>query len=166
MYNADEITQAISIALVVAGFFFNTNRFLKSIELCKECLIILKEIVGIKDDKLTKSFYVKIYFTMWKACSRISDNTNVIKYAKRVAKLTLNLSYIYFHENKFAPAKDLSQKALIISKEILDKNGEASSHQILGKVYDSVGKYEKAREHLEKSLAIQREIGDRQGEAS
>ena len=161
MNNADEIIQAISIALVVAGFFLNTNRFLKSIELCKECLIILKEIAGIKDDKLTKSFYVKIYFTMWKASSRISDNTNVIKYAKRVAKLTLNLSNRYFHENKFPPAKDLSQKALIISKEIGDKNGEASSHLILEVVYESVGEYENAREHLEKPLAIQREIGDR-----
>ena len=155
MYNVDEIIQAISIGLVVAGFFLNTNRFLKSIELCKECLIMLKEIAGIKDDKLTKSLYVKIYFTMWKACSRISDNTNAIKYAKLVAKLSLNLSNMYFHENKFAPAKNLSEKALLISKEIGDKNGEASSHLMLGEVYGLVSEYEKAREQLEKSLVIQ-----------
>ena len=103
---------------------------------------------------------------MWRACRCISDNTNAIKYAKLVAKLSLNLSTMYFHENNFAPAKNLSQKALLISKEIGDKNGEASSHLILGEVYISVGEYENAREHLEKSLFIQRETGDRKGEAS
>ena len=81
MYNIDEVIQAISIGTIVAGFCLNTNRFRKSIELCKECLFVLNDRPGIKDEKLTKSFYVKIYFTMWKACSLTNDTTNAIKYA-------------------------------------------------------------------------------------
>jgi len=88
MYNVDEVIQVISIGLIVAGFLFNTNRFLKCIELCKECLFILKEKAVINDKKLTKSFYVRIYFTMWKACSLVSDNSNAINYGGNLVKLS------------------------------------------------------------------------------
>ena len=167
MYNVDEVTiQVISIGLIVAGFLFNTNRFLKSIELCKECLFILKERAVINDKKLSKSFYVRIYFTMWKACSLISDNSNAKKYAKNVVDLILEIASLYFHESKYAQAKNLFEKALLISKETGNRSGEAASCTNLGAVYLSIGEYEKAREYLEKSLAIQTEIGDRSGEAS
>ena len=167
MYNVDEVTiQVISIGLIVAGFLFNTNRFLKCIELCKECLFILKERAVINDHKLSKSFYVRIYFTMWKACSLISDNSNAKKYAENVVVLILELAEMYFHESKFAQAKNLFEKALLISKEIGDRRGEATSYGNLGVVYLSIGEYEKAREYLEKSIAILVEIGNRSGAAS
>ena len=166
MYNVDEVIQAISIALIVPGFFLNFKRFLKSIELCKECLFILKQQAGIKDDKFTNTFYVTIYFTMWKACSLISDNTNAVKYAKTVAKLTSKLSEMYFHEKNYALTKDLLERALLISKEIVDNSAEACSYLSLGGMYGSLGEYGKAREQLEKSLAIEKEIGDRSVEAS
>ena len=166
MYNIDEEIQAISIGIIIAGFCLNTNRFRKSIELCKECLFILNKKAGVKDEKLTKLFYVKIYFTMWKACSLTNDNTNAIKYAKSAAKLSSKLSEMYFHENEYTPATNLLEKALLIGKEIKDKHGQASSHLNLGVVYKAVGKYEKAREHLEKSLLLLKEIGHRSGEAS
>lgn len=38
MNNLDEVVQVISVGLVVAGFLLNTNRLLKTIELCKESL--------------------------------------------------------------------------------------------------------------------------------
>ena len=166
MYNVDEVIQVISIGLIVAGFLFNTNRFLKCIELCKECLFILKEKAVINDKKLTKSFYVRIYFTMWKACSLVSDNSNAINYGGNVVKLSSELAEMYFRESKYAKAKNLFEKALLISKETGNRNGEACSCTNLGAVYLSIGEYEKAREYLEKSLAIQTEIGDRSGEAT
>ena len=166
MYNVDEVIQVISIGLIVAGFLFNTNRFLKSIELCKECLFILKERAVINDKKLSKSFYVRIYFTMWKACSLISDNSNAKKYAKNVVDLILEIAEMYLHESEYAQAKNLFEKALLISKETGNRSEEAASCTNLGAVYLSIGEYEKAREYLEKSLATQTKIGDRSGEAS
>ena len=165
MYNVDEFIQVISIGLIVTGFLLNTNRLLKSIELCKECLFILKERAGIKEDKLAKSFSVRIYFTMWKVCRLISDDTNAIKYAKSVVKLSSELAVMYFDESKYPQSEILSKKALLVSKEIGHRSGEATSYTNLGAVYESLGEYEKAKEHLEKSLAINKEIGDRRGRA-
>ena len=87
MNNADEVLQVISIGLVAAFFLLNTNRYLKGLELCKECLFILKDRAGLKDEKLSKSFYKRIYFTMWKACSIISDNTSAMKYAEKLLQI-------------------------------------------------------------------------------
>ena len=178
MNNVDEVLQVISIGLIVAGFLLNTRRFLNAIELCKECLLILKDGAGMIDENLTKSFYKRIYFTMWKACRLISDNTNAIKYGELMVKmyrengerlaecmLSINLAEMYCHQSKFARAEELSDKALLNSKEIGNRIAEARCYENLGTVYRSVGKYEKAREHLEKSLAIQKEIGNRNREA-
>ena len=179
MNNVDEIIQVISAGLVVAGFLLNTNRFLKGVELCKECLFLLKDRAGLKDEKLSKSFYERINFTMWKACSIIRDNTSAIEYADQLLqiyresgerleeyKLSIDLVQMYRNQNNYAQAKLLSEKALRISKELGDRNKEASCYIILGEVFTSVGEYHKAREHLEKSLVIKKEIGDRNGEAS
>ena len=88
MNNVDEVIQVISIGLIVAGFLLNTNRLLKAIELCKECLFILKDRAGLKDEKLTKSFYKRIYFTMWKNPeSRIQNPNHAMKTAMKVADL-------------------------------------------------------------------------------
>ena len=178
MNSVEEVVQVISIGLIVASFLLNTNRFLRAIELCKECLFILKDRVCIKDQKLSKSLYMRIYLIMWIACNQISDKTNAIKYAEKLLqiyhesgeileeyKLSKTLGRIYFDQSKYAQAIQLTEKALLISKEIGERKGEAACHMNLGNVYRSVGKYEKAREHLEKSLVINKEIGDRKGEA-
>ena len=177
--NLDEVIQVISIGLVVAGFLLNTRQFLKAIELCKECLFILKDRVCINDEKLTKSFYEKIYFIMWQTCSRISDNKNAIKYAEELLriyhesgerlkeyKLSITLGNMYFRQSNYAKAIQLSEKVLFISKEIGDRRVEASCHGDLGVLYASVSEYKKAEEHLEKSLVFQKEIGDRVREAA
>ena len=179
MNSVEDVIQAISIGLIVASFLLNTNRFLKAIELCKECLFILKDRVCIKDQKLSKSLYMRIYLIMWKALNHIKDKTNALKYAEKLLqiyresgeileeyKLSITLGPMYFNQSKYAQAIQLTKKALLISKEIGDRNGEARCYTDLGTVYRSVGKYEKAREHLEKSLVINKEIGDRNGEAA
>ena len=178
MNSVEEVIQVISIGVIVASFLLNTNRFLRAIELCKECLFILKNRVCIKDQTLGKSLYMRIYLIMEKACHRINDKTNALKYAEKLLqiyresgetleeyKLNQKLGRMYFYQSKYAQAIQLTEKALIISKEIGDRKGEAACYMNLGNVYRSVGKYEKAREHLEKSLVINKEIGDREGEA-
>ena len=175
MNNMDEVLQAISIGLIVAYFLLSTNRVLKSIEICKECLVIFKHKAGIKDDKLSKLLHKSVYLIMWKAYRTINDNTNSIKYAKQILQIyrdtgeklaEYNLSFalanMHFDQSKYAEARDLYEKSLLIGTEIGDKYREACCYVNLGAVYLNVGEYLKAREHLEKSLAINKEIGDRE----
>jgi len=170
--NMDEVMQAISIGFIVACFLLNTNRVLTSIEICKESLAILKQKAGIKGNKLAESLCKKVYLIMSNAYRAINDNTNAIKYAHESGekfeecKLCFNLAGKYFCQCKYAEARELLKRALLISTEIGDKNSEACCYLNLGAVYGSVDEYDKAREHLEKSLAIRKEIGDRNGEAS
>ena len=170
MSNTDEVIQVISIGLIVAGFLLNTNRYLKAIELCKECLFLVKDRPGAINKTFTKSFYKRIYFTMWKACSLIRDNTNAIKYAENIlqiyhengerleeCELSLELGEMYFHQCQYPEAIQLSEKALLISRKIGDREREADCHVSLGVVYQSVGEYEQAKGHLEMSLSIQKQ---------
>ena len=168
----DEVLEAISIGLIVACFLLNTNRILKSIEICKECLVILRHNVGVKDDIVAKLLYKLIYMILSRAYRAINDNTNALKDVEEIlqiyraeCKLSFKLAETYFHQNKYVKARELLEKALLISIEIGDKKGQSSCHANLGTVYKSVGEYEKAREHIEKSLAIYKEIGDRNGKA-
>ena len=178
MNNMDEVLQAISIGLIVACFLLNTNRILKSIEICKECLVILGNNVGVKDDIVAKSLYKLIYMILSDAYSAINNNTNALKYVEEILqiyrcseeklaeyKLSFKLAETYFYQSKYVKARELLEKALLISIEIGDRIGEASCYAILGKVYQSAGEYEKAREHIKKSLTICTEIGHRDGEA-
>ena len=155
MSTVEEVIQAISIALTVASFLFNTNRFLKAIELGKECLIIMKDSTCIKKWKLRNSLYVRIYLIMWIACNRINDNTNALTYAKKLLqiyresgerleeyKLSIKLGGMYFRQGRNTQAIQLTEKGLLISKEIGDRIGQASCYTNLGTVYHSVGDYE------------------------
>ncbi len=180
MLNMDNIAviQAAYIGLIVANFFIKTCRVLKAIELCKECLFILDNTTLIKEKEKFKLLNKDIYFTMLLAYLRIDDWTNAIKYATNIRNIfrecgkrleecgtTLTLATLYLHQGKYVEAKELSEKALLISTEIGDKNGEASCYANLGEVYQSVGGYEKAKEYHVKALAIRNEIGDKNGEA-
>ena len=114
MSSVEEVIQVISIGLIVASFLLNTNRFLTAIELCKEFLFILKDRVCIKDQKLGKSLYMRIYFIIWEACDRINDKTNALKYAEKLLqiyresgktleehKLSKTLKRMYFYQSKY-----------------------------------------------------------------
>ena len=135
MKNSDEVRQAIVIGLTVAGFLLKTCRFLKAIELCQECLLFLNDITGIIDEKFNKQFYKRIYFTMWKASSLNSDNTNAMNYAEKLFqicresgerleeyRLSKELAVMYFLQSKYAKVKWLCEKTLPISKKIKDRN--------------------------------------------
>ena len=63
-------------------------------------------------------------------------------------------------------AKKYYEKALAITIEIGDRDGEATAYINLGGVLHSLDEYKKAEEYYEKALAITIEIGDRHGEAT
>ena len=67
---------------------------------------------------------------------------------------------------QYDKVREYHEKALAISIEIGDRNGEATSYGNLGTLFQSLGQYDKAREYQEKALAIRIEIGDRDGEAT
>ena len=123
MNSVEEVIQVISIGLIVANFLLNTNRFLRAIELCKECLFILKDRVCIKDQKLGKSLCMRIYLIIWEACDRINDKTNALKYAEKLLqiyhesgetleeyKLSETLGRMYFYQSKYVQAILLTEK--------------------------------------------------------
>ena len=87
MNDMDAVIKAISIGLIVAYFLLNTNRALKSIEICKKCLTISKEKAGIIDEKVAKSLYKRVSLIMSHAYRAIKDNTNAIKHTENVLQI-------------------------------------------------------------------------------
>ena len=67
---------------------------------------------------------------------------------------------------EYDKAKEYIEKALPVKIQIGDKQGEASSYNNLGTVFQCLGEYDKAKEYLEKALAIRMQIGDEDGEAN
>ena len=74
-----------------------------------------------------------------------------------------NMSY---RLGEYDKAKEYLKKALAVTIEIADRQGEAGCYGILGSLSKSLGKYVKAKEYLEKALAIKIQIGDREEEAN
>ena len=73
---------------------------------------------------------------------------------------------MFLSVGEYCKAEEYLKEALVITKEIGNKKGEASSYGNLGSLFQSVGEYGKAEEYLQKALAIRKEIGDKKGEAS
>ena len=178
MNNIGEVLQTILISLLVSKFLAKTHRFLKAIELCKECLLILDNTPLIKEKNRFESLYKEIYRTMLFAYWLIDDCKNATKYVTKILHIvgksgrrleecsaTIILARLYLHQSKYVEAEEQSKKALLISTEIGYQNGEALCWGNLGEVYQLVGKYEKAKEYHLKALDIRKEIGDKYGEA-
>ncbi len=68
-----------------------------------------------------------------------------------------------FETSQFEAALQSWQQALVIYREIKDRQGEGNSLGDLGVAYYSLGKYVRAIEYQQQSLAIKREIKDRLG---
>ena len=62
---------------------------------------------------------------------------------------------------QYEKAKEYLQKALVITTEIGDRNGEGTCYGNLGTMFPLLGQYDKAKEYLQKALLIATEIGDR-----
>ena len=148
MENIAEVLQGIAIGLFVATFLLKTNRVLKAIELCRECLIFLNHKALNKEKEFVKAVRIFIHTQIFMGYDVISYLTSAIQYGE------------------YVKAEEYLQKALVITKEIGDKQGEASFYGNLGIVFRSLGEYVKAEEYLQKALVIRKEIGDKQGEAA
>ena len=179
MNNIEEFIRTITIALVVATFLLNTGRALKAIELCKESLVLLNNKLPSIRKQVGKLFHRNIYKTIYKAYCRIHDNTNAITYGRKLLDIycecgmkvqegwfSIVLAQKYKSRNKYVEAKELCERAVNITRENGDKNGEAIAYAGLGTVFQSLGDYVKAKEYLEKALAIKIEIGEKAGEAT
>ncbi|MBD2354933.1 tetratricopeptide repeat protein [Tolypothrix sp. FACHB-123] len=69
-----------------------------------------------------------------------------------------------FQTSQFEAALQSWQQALIIYREIKDRQGESWALGNLGNAYHALGDYPKAIEYLQQTLAIAKEIKDRLGE--
>ena len=177
MNSTENILYSIFIGIAVATFLLNTGRGVKTIELCKECLVLvnIKEI----EEQYVKLLSKVIYGIMFDAYCRIPDYTNAIKYGRELlmvfselgekvieGKFTMILANIYKHLYKYAESKELYGKAICISIQNGDKTGEANAYRKFGILSYCVREYGKAQEYIEKSIAIRMEIGDREGQAA
>ncbi|BBD58366.1 TPR repeat-containing protein [Nostoc sp. HK-01] len=71
-----------------------------------------------------------------------------------------------FETSQFEAALQSWQQALIIYREIKDRQGEGAALGSLGIAYRNLGDYPKAIEYQQQRLAIAREINDRRGEGN
>ena len=179
MNYVEEIIQAISIALLIANFLLNTGSALKAIELCKESLVLLSNVVLSVAKPLRQRMYIKIYQTMFKAYYRVNDHTNAIACVRKLlnihrecgdtvreAELSIALAQIYESQSMYAEAKEVYTKAIPVIQKAGDRRLEAIAFGGLGNVFYSLGEYVKAKEYYEKALAIRMHIGDRAKEGA
>ena len=180
MENIFEVVQAIVFGLLVATFLLNTNRVLKAMELCRECLILLNNKALNKEEEFLKKLRIPIYSLIFKGYDvNKSDLTGAIECGSKLlvllsecdrkdeeGKVSLKLAQSYQCQCKYKQASELYRRALTLMTESGDKYGEGVCYGNLGTVYYFMSEYVKAEEHLQKALVIQKEIGDKKGEAS
>ena len=73
---------------------------------------------------------------------------------------------MYESLGKYGKAETCQKNALVITKEIGDKQGEAMCYANLGIVYESLGEYGKAETYQKQALVTTKEIGDKQAEGA
>ena len=84
MNDIEEIMQVISVGLIVATFLLNTGRARKTIEFCKEDLVLLNTIGPSMEMQICQTFYRAIRGIVFKGYRRISDNTNAITCGRKL----------------------------------------------------------------------------------
>ena len=110
----------------------------------------------------TTALTPNFYFSFWMPSAQAQTASN----RKAEADRLLEQGNKQYKVSQFQAALQFFQQALIIYREIGDRNGVGSSLNNLGSVYDNLGQYQKAIEFYQQSLAILREIGDRNGVGS
>ena len=180
MENIFEVVKAIVFGLLVATFLLNTNRVLKAMELCRECLILLNNKALNKEEAFLRQLRISIYSLIFKGYDiNKSDLTSAIECGSKLlvllsecdrkdeeGKVSLKLAQLYECQSKYKQASELYRKALTLMTESGDKFGERVCYGNLGTVFYFMSEYVKAEEYLQKALVITKEIGDKQGEAS
>ena len=169
---------SIFIVMLVTHFLLNTGRGLKAIELCKECVIFLKNKVVQREEPRFRVIKNSIYLTLFKAYGLIRDYTNAIKYGRKLilihrrrgeiaaeGVLAIAVAEIYERQCKHADAKLFYERAISIMTTTQNKQGLAAAYRKVGTLSYCLNEYAQAQEYLSKAVAIRVEIGDREGEA-
>ena len=81
--------------------------------------------------------------------------------------LSINLGTAFQSLGKYTTAKEhfVNAIAIILAKEIVDRENKAPCLAKLRTFFHSVGDYSKAKEYLKTAIAIKEEIGDNKNEA-
>jgi len=179
MEGTDEFIQAVTISMLIAGFLLKTNRVLKSIELCKECVILLSSKDLEKQMEAARSFQISLHVIMLMGYTTINEHTSVIDCAKKLLVLyqgcgerakqimvIMAMADSYNHQSKYSKAKEFYEKALGIMRETGDRLLERSCCGKLGIVLRCLGEFAKAKKCHEKALQMSKEIGDRKEEST
>ena len=151
MDNIEEIIQAISVALVVASFLYNTGRGLKAIELCKEGLVVLNDKTLEKEKHLRNFFFERIYFIMLRVYFDYRDFKKAAEYGRKLLSIchedgetvlegmiSMALAEIYKIQNEPADAKELYETAVGIMNKTGNRQEEALACQGLADVFESL----------------------------
>ena len=178
MDTTEEVVKTI-FGTLVATFLSNTSRVLRALKLCKECLILLNNKGLEKEKEIVKLAYTLIYLSLFKTYCLLNDHTSVIECGTKLlhflrgcgkktqeGQVTYKLGTVYYSLGEYGKAKTYQENALVITKEIGDKQGEAACYGNLGTVYQSLGEYGKAKTYLENALVVTKELGDKRAEAT
>ena len=175
----DRVLEYMIIIICVAKFLLKTSRVLKGIELCKECLIHLKNKAFDKPlQELVNVSYIALYRTMFKGYRLINDHPRAIECCRNLlvivrgrrdeleGEVLLELATFYHDQSNYEEAKSLYEETVNIVIETGERRREGTCYGNLGTVFYCIGEYAKAKEYLHKALTIRKELGDRKKEAS
>ena len=148
------VKQVIQLGAVVATFLLTTCRVVKAVELFKECLILLNDKALEKAVEFVSLLNNFLYYKLFMGYTLTSDHTSAIECTRTVNVLlsksgergqegvvSFQLAQLYVSQSEYERAKELFMKALCITIETGDINGEALSHENLGVVLSTVGEY-------------------------
>ena len=76
-----------------------------------------------------------------------------------------NLGNLFLKLGRYAEAKEHHERHRELSREIGNRQSEATATGNLGNVFQCLGRFEEAKEHHERHRELSREIGNRLGEA-
>ena len=157
-----KVLQVIDTAECVANFLFKTGRALKAIELCKERLILLNNMMRQMSSDFVPVSDQRSAIESDRMHCQCDKNTLMTNAEKQYA----NLGTVFQSRGEYVNGEEYLRKALQINREIGDKHGEAACYTDLGTVFHCLGEFGKAKEYLRKALQVNREIGDKCGEAT
>ena len=179
MCNILDILQTIRIGAVVATFLFNTGRIIKSIDIFKECLVLLNDKALATIKEITTPYFIYLYDKLLDGYTLTYNYTRAIECGKKLhvtlpnsgrkqkeGIILLKLAKIYHQRSEYDEAKQFYEKALSIMIETGNNLGVAICYGNLGIVFLSVAQYTKAEEYFQRALVIRKEIGHKQVEAS
>ena len=88
MYSIEEVMWAIKVTVFVSLYLLNTNRVHKSIELCKEHLLLLGQKALKYEKEFVRRTYLMVYVQLSEAYRLIKDHRNAIKCGKRLLAIS------------------------------------------------------------------------------